>query len=332
MNAEPLYELTINETSLAVTPYALCVVAALALGLIMLAWRCGRAGLREDTAGAVGLLGIPLGLIGARVFYVACNFNFFHYLLEDEGGLLLGFRLWMGGFGLWGAVAGGVLAALLAAKITKQPVSSLLDALAAPAALIIALCRFAEYFCGQGYGLNVNIDFFQRFPFAVINKDGIWHWAVFVLEGLAALAMMAVLLRKERPAGNSARLFLILYSACQIVLESMRGDAYLTLHNNNFVRISQVISLLVLIGLMIGGTLRWAWYPYERRVRIWVLILCWTGLIILAGAVVALEFSMDNKISWLRFLSKEGAHLVMAVCAAGMGTAAYWTVFSTERN
>lgn len=332
MNTEPLLQFTVNETSLAVTPYALCVVAALALGLILLAWRCRRANLREDTAGAIGLMALPLGLIGARVFYVASKFNFFSYILEDVGGLKLSLNLWLGGFGLWGAVAGVALAALLTAKITKQPVSSLMDAIAPSAALVIALCRFAEYFCGQGYGAPVEIDFFQRIPFAVVNRYEEWHWAIFVLEGVAALVILAVLLRKDRPAGNTARLFLILYSACQIVLESLRHDDVLTWPTNAFVRISQVVSLLVLIGLMIAGTLRWAWYPYERRIPVWALMLCWAGLLGLAGGVVALEFSMDNKISWLRFLSQEGAHLAMAVCAAGMGTAAYWAVFSTEQE
>lgn len=331
MKNQPLLEIFLNETRLTVTPYALCVAAALVLGVILLAWRCKKAGLRADTAGTAALLGIPLGLLGARLLYVICRLFYFLYMLEDEGGLMLGLHLWQGGYALWGAVAGAALAGTLTGVFTKQRISKVLDAMAAPAALIIALCRFAEYFVGLGLGLSVETEAFQRFPLAVEVYEGDWYWAVFMLEGAAALAILCVLLATKKEKGGQARLMLLLYSACQIVLESMRSKGeVLTLPNNDFVRASQVISLLVLIGLMTGGTIRWGTRHGRQRISLAALIGCWAALVILAGVVVAMEFSMDNKISFLRSLSKEGAHLIMAFCAAGMGIAAYWATFSTR--
>ena len=336
MKNEPLLELYLNETRLTVTPYALCVAAALGLGVILLAWRCKKEGLRADTAATAALLGVPLGLIGARLMYVVCSLYNFRYLWEDLGGLRLGLHLWEGGYALFGAVAGAALAGLFTGVITKQPVSRVLDAMAAPAALIIALCRFAEYFAGLGIGLQVENETFQRFPFAIEVYENDWYWAIFMLEGAAALAILCALLFTRKKHGNQARLLLILYSACQILLESMRSKGEVLIFiNNDFVRASQVISLLVLVGLMTAGAVRWGLRPSQRRIPLPALIGCWIGLFLLAGVVVAMEFSMDNKISFLRSLSKEGAHLIMAFCAAGMGAAAYWAVFSvreTERK
>ena len=328
-----LFTFTIHDTELHVTLYAVCVAAALALGLALLWHRCRRQRLREDTAGLIGLLGIPLGLILARLFYVACEFYTFRDKFEGEGGLLLALHLWQGGYALWGAVIGAALATLLAARITRQPAAKLLDALAAPAALMIAGWRFAEYFgfssyVQEGLGQQVFIPFFQRFPFAVFSKYG-WYWAVFMLEGLAAAAICAVLLARRRPVGRSARLFLLLYSACQIVLESLKKQP-LTWPKNNFVYVSQVAALLALIGLMTAGTVRWARNPGSRKRSRRGLILCWAALAALTGAVVILEFSRDNKISWLRSLSREGAHLIMAFCAVGMGAAAHGAAFSVK--
>lgn len=330
-----LFTITLGDTELPVTLYAVCVVAAIALGLALLWHRCRREGLRGDTAGLMGLLGLPLGLIGARIFYVACEFYKFRDMYEEAGGLLLALRLWQGGYALWGAVIGGALAVLLAARITRQPAAKLMDVLAAPAALMIAGWRFAEYFsysryAQEGLGQEMFLPFFQRFPFAVYNQFG-WYWAVFMLEGLAAAVICAVLLAKRRPVGHASRLFLLLYSACQIVLESMKKQP-LTWPKNNFVYISQVGALVALIALMAAGTIRWARHPESRkRTKKWMVI-CWAALAALAGAIVILEFSRDNKISWLRSLSREGAHLIMAFCAAGMGAAAYGATFSVQRG
>ena len=66
-----------------------------------------------------------------------------------------------------------------------------------PAALTIALCRFSEYFSGEGIGMYVENEALRFFPLAVSNEWGEWYWAIFVLEGLAALAIMACLLRQR---------------------------------------------------------------------------------------------------------------------------------------
>ena len=89
-----------------VTYYALFVVLALALGLLFLLAEQKRAGLRGDTTEIFALLALPLGLIGARLFYCLCRLN-----LYLEMGLINILRLWDGGYALWGAVGGAVAAA-----------------------------------------------------------------------------------------------------------------------------------------------------------------------------------------------------------------------------
>ena len=145
-----------------VTAYALCVVAALALGLFLLFTEQKKRGLKAETVEIFALLALPLGVIGARAFYCLARINF--YL---EIGMVNMLRFWDGGYALWGAAGGVVIAALLTAKMTKQKISAILDAVAAPAALAIALGRFAEFFSGEGIGMYVENEAFWRFPFAV---------------------------------------------------------------------------------------------------------------------------------------------------------------------
>ena len=229
---------------LPVTLYAALLVCAFAAGLFLLHMNQRKAGLAADTAEIFALLARPLGLVGARVFYVLARLPL--YMEIGLGNVL---RLWDGGFALWGAVGGAVVAAILTAKITKQSAVKLLDALAAPAALTIAIARFAEFASGEGIGLEVESELMQFFPLAVFDAEWeVWFYAIFMAEGIAALIICALLQWKAFPCtGDKAKLFFVLYCSVQILLESLRRDQFLRWL---FVRVSQLTAVLVLGGLM----------------------------------------------------------------------------------
>lgn len=296
-----------------VTLYALCVVIALALGLLLLCWEQKKHHLRADTAEIFALLALPLGLIGARLFYCLSRLT-----LYMEMGLVNILRLWDGGYALWGAVGGAVLAALITAKITKQSAVKLLDALSAPAALVIALCRVAELANGEGIGMEVYNPVFQRFPFAVFNADWeVWFWAICVLEGVAALAIFAILqVKKFAKAGDKAKLFVILYCSSQILLESLRRDQFLRWL---FVRVSQLTAVLVLGGLMFWALYRWVKAPAEARMPKKQLILNWVIFLLGVGVCIGMEFAVDKA----AFMSVELCYTIMAVCCVVFGYTSY---------
>lgn len=305
-----------------VTAYALCLALAAGIGLWLFAVRGKKQGIPGPVLWHAALLSVPFGLIGARVFYCVCMLNFY-----AEMGFDAALRLWEGGYALWGAVGGVTLAAVIAAKTGKQPAGKLLDALAPSAALVIGLMRLAEYFSGEGVGLYVEDEAFCRFPLAVCNQYGEWHFAIFLLEALAALVIFAVLLRSKRKNGDLARLFLLLYCACQIVLESMRRDNYLRWL---FVRVSQLTSVLVIAGMMIAAVIRWARNKEARHMTGKQIVLCWAVVLACAGICVALEFSVDGKI--LPDIPVWADYALMACCCAGIGAAAYRVIFHSIKT
>ncbi len=296
-----------------VTLYALCVVIALALGLLLLCWEQKKHCLRADTAEIFALLALPLGLIGARLFY--CLSRLTLYL---EMGLINVLRLWDGGYALWGAVGGAVLAAILTARITRQSAVKLLDALSAPAALVIALCRFAELSNGEGIGMEVSSAVFQRFPFAVFDADWeVWFWAICVLEGVVALAITGILLgRRAAMPGEKAKLFFILYCSSQILLESLRRDQFLRWL---FVRVSQLTAVLVLGGLMFYALYRWVKAPADQRLPKRQLIGNWVLFLAGVGVCIAMEFAVDKA----AFMPVWLCYTIMAVCCGVFGCTSY---------
>ena len=308
MEPTSLWTIPVGNTELMMTPYAVCVVAAIACGLLLL-WITSRSKLKSGTVSTLGVLILPLGLVFARLFHVAGDWYWY-----EAAGLDSILRLWEGGYALWGAILGGILAVLIAARITGQPCADLFDACAAPAALFIAVCRFAEYpFTGQGIGMGVDPDsVFCRFPFAVINEWDEWYWAIFMLEGVIAVIILVVLLASGRGSGDKARLFLILYSAAQITCESLRRDQYLVW---SFVRVSELTAALVLLGLIIAALVRRHGPDRKDWGRIILFLVC-------ICVVIGMEFAKDK----LPALPIWSCYAIMAAASALMGYAAWYIV------
>ena len=109
-----------------------------ALGALLLAGRSmGKAGLKKETAGWFALLAVPLCFALARLGF--CLFVIDQMLGSEDFGMI--FRVNEGGFLLWGALCGGMLAAWLTGKITKQPGTKVMDSAVVGACLLIAAGR-----------------------------------------------------------------------------------------------------------------------------------------------------------------------------------------------
>ena len=305
-----------NLGGLRMTAYAwsLWIGCALALGIFL--WQ----GRRLKPAALLGTaaLGIVFGLLGARLYYVLARLDLFleiglnTFFATAEEDL----KSWGAakGAAFWGAVGGVSLAALAAGRIAKEKVSSILDALAPAAALAIALSRFGEYGIGEGIGPEVWEEGLQFFPLAVANEWGEWHYALFLLEGVVGLVIFLLLMTRGRKLrdGYRARMFLTLYSSTQIVLEALRRDNFLRWL---FVRVSQVASAVVLLGLIVFGVMRWLRKPEAERMSKKRLGWCCGLFLGMVPAIILLEFAIDKSPT----LSVELAYLLEACCCAVMG-------------
>ena len=281
--------------------------------------------LRKSALWGTLILGTALGLLCARAYYVLARFALFNeigwnnFFATGEESL----KSWgaAGGAAFWGAVGGVCLGALISAKGTGEKASALLDALAPSAALAIGISRFGEYSIGEGIGPDVEAEGLCFFPMAVVNEWEEWKFAVFMLEGIAALAIFLLLMTRGRKLrdGYRARMFLILYSTAQILLEALRRDNFLRWL---FVRVSQVASAVVLLGLIVFAVLRWTRIPRTERMPVKKLVLCCALFAAMIGAIVALEFAVDKS----PYISMGAAYLLEAACCAVIGICTWQVV------
>lgn len=312
---------TINLASLAIYPYGLALAGAAVIALVMAHFAFRKAQLKPDALSWFAMLAIPMALLGARLAYCLATLD---WVIQEGFGFF--FQFTRGGYMLYGALLGGLLALWLASHICGESFARMADKLAVPVMVMILLGRLAEGLVGQGYGWCVedwfmedsgmsllvleDPSFFYRLPFAVPDYYENYNWAVFVFEALMA-GVIALILQRTRVQreGGKAVLMVLLYASIQILCESLRQDAVLRW---GFVRINQVvgavlIALILLLCYCLGK-------PRKGKQLAGAFI----GMIVSMLVVMAMEFALEKKISAIEFVPMDVCYVVMALACLGL--------------
>ena len=201
-----------------------------ALGVIAAVYLAGRLlrhrGLSADLIVNAAVIGVPMGLIGARVYHVITDWK-----LYTGTNWVDIFKIWEGGLGIPGAIAGGFLGGLIAIRLRKLPMRPIVDASAAAFPLGQAIGRLGNYFNQELFGRptdlpwGLEIDEIHRPP---QYRDVETFHPTFAYEGLWNLGACAVLVwvfrRRLLPSGHMFVLYLALYSAGRLWVEALRAD------------------------------------------------------------------------------------------------------------
>lgn len=261
------------------TPYGIVLGAAALLAAVLYARQYGREGFAQIDTFDLALVCLPAALVCARLGY--CLAWFSYYFLEL--GPLSVLRMWEGGFLLYGAAAGAMGAAALLAKRRGVCAAAVLDDLAAPGMLVVAVSRLAEWFTTEGVGTWVESEWMMRFPFAVLNEYEEWQLCVFLPEAIAAAVILLIVLRVSRGRGERIMTAVLAYACCQVFFESLRMDGCPKI---GFVRISQVTSAVAILAVTMIRAVRAGGVRMAAK-RAAVLAVC-------VGAVGGIEWALDK--------------------------------------
>ncbi len=129
--------------------YALCII----LGIVVAIWigerrwvtRGGTLGEVQDVA----IWAVPFGLVGARLYHVATDWEKY---FGDQGDIVDILYVWHGGLGIWGGVALGALGAWIGARRKGIRLAPLLDAMAPGVLVAQAIGRWGNWFNQELYG------------------------------------------------------------------------------------------------------------------------------------------------------------------------------------
>jgi phosphatidylglycerol:prolipoprotein diacylglycerol transferase len=240
--------------------YGLMYVIGIVLAMLMLPRETRRKGLLltdDDVANFVLLLVLG-GIVGARLYYVAFNWDYYGAHPAQIP------ALWRGGLAIHGGLIGGLLAGVWFARRHQVPVWRLGDAVAPNLILGQALGRFGNFMNGDAHGVPTDLPW--GMVFAPETPAGAQFGAtplhpVMLYEMAINLGIFAVLWRlRTRPLrdGFLFALYLLLYSGGRFVVELFRADSLML----GPLRAAQVVSLLVILSV---GVLLW-------RRRLWTVV------------------------------------------------------------
>lgn len=198
--AQNVLTIDIGSRSLTLHVYGLMI----ALGVVAAVW-LGRRRWRSwgwDPELIIDLAywGVPGGLIGARLYHVITDFN---RLYADN---LMGmFKIWDGGLGIPGGIAGGVFAGWLCARRRGAPLPDLFDMAAPALPLAQAIGRIGNYFNQELFGRPTSLPWGLEIAVAHRPVEYIGYTTfhpTFLYEMIWNLALVGVLLLIDRNRGT----------------------------------------------------------------------------------------------------------------------------------
>lgn len=222
-----------------VSVYGLLIAAGAALGVFLCARREKEMGLPKDISLDIALWAVPLGIIGARLYYVAFQWEMYR---NDPVRALY---VWEGGLAIYGAVIGGAVGVWLLSRHKKVPFLRLTDLVAPSLILAQAIGRWGNFFNGEAYGYPVENPALHFFPVAV-QVAGTWHMATFFYESLWDMLGFVLLWKMRNRMGRDGNLFLLYllwYGFGRAIIEGLRTDSLML----GPIRVSQILSLVLCV-------------------------------------------------------------------------------------
>ncbi len=200
---------------------------------------------------------LVLGIIGARIYYVA--FSWENY--QDD--LMKIFALREGGIAIYGGVIGGVLAFYLYSKWKKLDFLTLTDTAAPGLILAQAMGRWGNFVNREAFGDYTDSFFAMRYQLEqirlsdastetlanVIYENGVAYIQVhptFLYESIWNLGVFALLIFftwKKKFNGQVTALYFLAYGLGRIWIEGLRTDQL----QWNGIAVSQILSAILIV-------------------------------------------------------------------------------------
>lgn len=191
--------------------------------------------------------GLIFGIIGARLYYVLFNLN---YYLSNPLEII---AVWNGGLAIHGGLLTGLLVSIIYCKKKNINLIKMLDIVVV--GVIIAQCigRWGNFFNGEAYGPVTTLNHLKSLliPNFIIEGmyiDGAYHIPTFLYESIWCLLgfIIMILIRKIKKlkVGTLTSFYLIWYGIERLFVESLRTDSLMFFN----IKIAQVISIIFIIS------------------------------------------------------------------------------------
>jgi phosphatidylglycerol:prolipoprotein diacylglycerol transferase len=230
--------------------YGILMAGAMAIGLWLAQRDARRRGLDPEDLLKAAELALLGGLIGARLYYVAFNLEYYVRVPAKI------FAVWEGGLAIHGGVLGGVIAGGGYAWLRQLPVLAYLDIAAPSLALGQAIGRWGNFFNDEAFGTPTALPWKLYVPpdhRPIEYAQAEYFHPTFLYESLWDAGVFCALVwvfrrRLDRAPGALFLAYLGLYSLGRFFTEALRTDALML----GPIRVAQLVSTLGIAAALFG--------------------------------------------------------------------------------
>ena len=224
--------------------YAVIITIGMIMAVLYCSYRAKQIGMTFDDVIDFALAAIPIGIIGARLYYILTKLESFPT-----------FRDWIairdGGLAIYGGIIGGTLAVLIVARVKKIKFLAFADCTMPGIILAQAIGRWGNFCNGEAFGYET--DIFCRMSL----NNGLTHFQTlmvhpcFLYESLwniLGFVLINIFYKKRRYDGQIFVAVCGWYGLGRAWIEGLRTDSlYLPEIFGMSLRVSQVLALAIVV-------------------------------------------------------------------------------------
>jgi len=213
--------------------YGILISVGMLLGIMLAYNEAKKQGYNPDSIFDLALWAIPAALIGARLYYVIFQWEYY------RGDILRIINIREGGLAIHGGIIGGVLAGYIFTRLKKMPFWKTADIIAPSISLGQAIGRWGNYINGEAHGGPTDL------PWGIM-VDGVKVHPTFLYESLWDFGLFIFLIlyrRKKKFNGQIFLLYGIIYSFGRFWIEGLRTDSLMFMG----MRVAQLVSILTIL-------------------------------------------------------------------------------------
>lgn len=234
--------------SLSIRWYAIFIVTGAALAVILAIREAPRRKMTSDDIIDFVLWAFPLGIVGARLYYVIFEWGYFSQHPDQI------IAIWDGGGAIYGSLIVGAIVLFIFCYYRMIHPLDLLDITVPGVALAQAFGRWGNFVNQEAYGKIVNN--LNGFPDFIKNQmfiDGHYRTPTFLYESVGnfiGFLIMIIFRRKLTfiKRGEIFAFYLVWYGTVRFIVEGMRTDSLML----GPARVSQWFSvILVITGIVL---------------------------------------------------------------------------------
>lgn len=232
--------------------YSVLIITAIIIGIYFSSRVADKNGITKDYLTDLIFYLIPIGIIGARIYYVIFNFSIFKDNVLDI------FKIWEGGLAIYGAVIASIIFIVVYSKKKNKDLLLTIDTLVPYLILGQAIGRWGNFINKEAYGTITTFSKLMslKVPSFIIKGmyiDGHYYMPTFYFESIWCLIgfIMLLIIRKKdnfRHKGLLLFVYFIWYGIGRFFIEGLRTDS---LYLGSF-RISQIVSIILILMGVIG--------------------------------------------------------------------------------